>query len=100
MIIHDWGWGCRTQISVVDRWVDKVNSKQLGIKKMTSYSVSQNQIVTAVFYFILAYTDTASGLISSKLIYALKSFSTLKFHDEVACMRLAGCLFRCVPDSE
>ena len=51
---------------------------------MTSYSVSQNQIVTAMFYFFLVYTDTAFGSISFKLTYTLKSFSTPNFQDEGA----------------
>ena len=63
---------------------------------MTSYSVSQNQIVTAVFYFFLQYTDTARDKVSSKLTYALKSFFTSKFHDQGVCSRLADRVFPCV----
>ena len=63
---------------------------------MTSYSVSQNQIVTAMFYFFLQYNETALDKISSTLTYALKSISTPKIHDQGACSRLADRLFRCV----
>jgi len=52
---------------------------------MSTYSVSENEIFTARFYFFLLYTDTALGNVSSKLTYALKSFSAPKFHDQ-GCM--------------
>jgi len=58
---------------------------------MTSYSVSQKEIVTEMFYFFLQYTDTALGKITSKLTYELKSLSTPSIHDQGACRLLAAC---------